>query len=195
MGNDLVGRVGLPDRLQELAGFIAKNGEVIIQQAGRTEGHVVRKGQPSADRLDGLLLFDDLACEIVLDVGVLTSFDVDARLDLLECLDRGRPAVDRYVVDVAQRCDGLGPQTLVEYGTARALADIPVFGQRHDQHVAEFSRLLKVANMPRMHQVEGAVAMDDRFAVGLVPRDDLLEFVERHYFFGYLFGHAGLVPA
>src|SRR5438105_4353651 len=69
---------------------------------------------------------------------------------------------DRHIIHATERRYNFCPFLLIENWTRLALQFThgTITVERHDQHVAEFARLLKVTHMARMQEIEAAISED-----------------------------------
>ena len=68
------------------------------------------------------------------------------------------------IADRFQRCQSLGPKSVIEKRPARAFVDVGSCGQRNYQNIPKFLRLLEMNHVPRMNQIKCPVALDDGFS-------------------------------
>src|SRR5688572_1604833 len=129
---------------------------LVQERAGRITLLDRDADDPAAARLDRIAADDLIGCP----VGAL---DQHVRLKRANHLSRGILAEHRDGVDTRERRDELGTLALRGYWSAFSLVAADGFVGVHadDQRVAERPRLLQVADVPGMDQVENAVGKDD----------------------------------
>ncbi len=103
--------------------------------------------------------------------GVIAALGVDVRPDRLDEPGGALVAEDHHGVDRAQRGHDLGSVVLRidRPGRSLELAHRGVRVQRHDQGVAERARLVEVADVAGVQQVEAAIGEDQLAARGIEP--------------------------
>ena len=168
----------VPERTQVLLNPRPEIAEILVDQAARAEGLLVREHHTAADRTDGPFLLDDHAGQVLRRVGVFTAFGVHVRLELLDRIHRRGPEVERDVIDELERGERLHAQTLGEDGPARPLLDVLIWRDGDDEHVPVRPRRFEVEEMARMHQIEHAMAEDDAPALRARGGHMLAEFRE-----------------
>jgi hypothetical protein len=98
--------------------------------------------------------------------GILAAFDVHVGVQQLKQLAGGGVRVDHDPIDEFQGGQVLSAQLLGDVGSVEAFTHGRVAGQRDHQHIAELAGELEVADVPGMHDVEAAVALDNGLATG-----------------------------
>ena len=138
---------------------------VLVDEPRRAEGVAAGEGQPAADALHRLLLFEDLAGHVLRLLGVVRALHVDIGLQEPDRLDGRRMRVDRHEVDAPEPGEHLGPELLGEGRPVGPLVDVSVGRERDDEHVAHRLGLLEVAEVAHVEQVEHPVAVHDPAAL------------------------------
>ena len=142
-----------------LADTFRKDRQIPVDEAGRAEHDIPGEGNPAPDRFYRRLLFNNLARVVLLGILVVGPLGVDIGFHEFNRLHRRRPVIDGHVVDAVQRGNGLGAQVMGKSGVVRSLIDVFVRRHRDDEDIAQSLRLLKVADVPDVQQVEDAVAL------------------------------------
>ena len=139
-------------------------------QRGRAE-HDIAGGEdePAAVALHHVLLRQETRLTVVL---VLPALDVDIGPDELKQPNRGRLGVDRHPVHTVQGGQVLRPQLLGDQRPAGPLVDHRVAGDGDEQAVAELGRVLKMADVAGVNDVETPVTKDDRLPMVLSRPDE-----------------------
>jgi hypothetical protein len=119
----------------------------------------------------------DAAALVERQVGVLGTLDVDVRLQRLDRRQRRRLVDDRDVVDELERGDLTRAVVLGERDRA-LLRDVAIGRNRHHEDVAERSCLIEMREVPDVHEIEGAMTLDD--ALVAQPLADPREIVDGH---------------
>ena len=127
----------------------------------------VKAISPPTSRI-GFGFFGDVADGVVqpAEFAALRKDFWSQKLDRFNC--RG-PAIDRDIIDAAERSEELGTQFLGECRAADALVHKAIRRDGDYQHIAECPGLLEVANVPDVQEIEDAVAVNDALPGGAQP--------------------------
>ena len=96
--------------------------------------------------------------------GIFVALREKIGLEKFQVLDGRRVLVDNDVVDALERGEVHGAQVLGNERAEVRLIDVRVGGQADDEQIGVLARIHQMADVPRMHQIEGAVAHDDLLA-------------------------------
>ena len=148
-----------------------------VEQSGGTEDDLAKVADLPPVLLHCGDVVMDVAGDVVRGVGVFRAFAINVRLDRLDGFDGGGVRNEHHVVHAGERRERTHAERIVKVGAPRAFVDVLFIGDRHDQRIAKLLGILQMHDVPGVHEVERAVALDQALALAA-------QFVEQRGRFG-----------
>ena len=162
----LLGGIPATELVQVLIHFLREWREVAIDKIGRAEGNIVGKAYFTTYGTYGIGLMNNAPRDIIFCYLIIRSFHVNVWLQHFNGFKGKRPAVNRHVIHIIKPSNRLCPEVLRKGRPVRALVNMLITREGHDQHVPHPTSLFKVTNMPDVQQIKHAVRKYNLLARG-----------------------------